>query len=355
MGSIIPRKKKDGTVSYTGLVRKRWAGGVHSESQTSTDKKFIELWMARREEAFARPGYVESLQHAGVSLADVMGWYLEDFKGNQRFGRTKLDSVRFLQRYESFAAIDAVNVTPADLIEHARRRSGEGAAPSTINNDFVWLRGAFESARLGRGVPLDSSVVEDAIKLLRREGLVARSKSRQRRPTLEELSAMLDWFAGRDGRATIPMVDIVLFALFSGRRQDEIVSLRWEDLDRRRDGVLVREMKHPRERIDTFVQLTERAWAVIDRQPKAGECIFPYKGKSVSGAFTQVRKILEIKDLRFHDLRHECASWLFELGWDIPRVAAVTGHRSWGSLQRYTHLREYGKFDKYEGWRWLPV
>ena len=39
------------------------------------------------------------------------------------------------------------------------------------------------------------------------------------------------------------------------------------------------------------------------------------------------------------------------MGWTIPRVACVSGHRSWTSLKRYTHLRQVG--DKYKDWPWL--
>jgi len=30
---------------------------------------------------------------------------------------------------------------------------------------------------------------------------------------------------------------------------------------------------------------------------------------------------------------------LFEMDWDIPEVAAVSGHRDWGQLKRYTNLK----------------
>ncbi|MGV8254593.1 site-specific integrase, partial [Pseudomonas aeruginosa] len=51
-------------------------------------------------------------------------------------------------------------------------------------------------------------------------------------------------------------------------------------------------------------------------------------------------------------VEHEAISRLFELEWDIPKVASVSGHRDWNSLRRYTHLR--GSGDKYAGWEWLP-
>src|SRR5262249_14571275 len=78
--------------------------------------------------------------------------------------------------------------------------------------------------------------------------------------------------------------------------------------------------------------------------------IFPYSTDAISAAFTRACKILGIEDLRFHDLRHEGISRLFEMGRTIPQVAAVSGHRSWTSLKRYTHIRQ--SKDKYDNWKW---
>ncbi|WP_320409374.1 MULTISPECIES: tyrosine-type recombinase/integrase [unclassified Aureimonas] len=60
--------------------------------------------------------------------------------------------------------------------------------------------------------------------------------------------------------------------------------------------------------------------------------------------------MLGVEDLRFHDLRHEGVSRLFEIGLNIPQVSVVSGHRSWISLKRYSHIQTAG--DKYEGWKW---
>lgn len=38
---------------------------------------------------------------------------------------------------------------------------------------------------------------------------------------------------------------------------------------------------------------------------------------------------------------------------DEAQVASVSGHRSWQSLKRYTHMDEVG--DKWAGWPWLDV
>ena len=51
-------------------------------------------------------------------------------------------------------------------------------------------------------------------------------------------------------------------------------------------------------------------------------------------------KKLNIEDLHFHDLRHDGISRMFVPGgYSIPEVAAVSGHKSWKNLQRYTQIR----------------
>jgi len=66
---------------------------------------------------------------------------------------------------------------------------------------------------------------------------------------------------------------------------------------------------------------------------------FPHNHKSVGAAFRRARNALGADDLRFHDLRHEATSRLFEAGLPIERVALVTGHKDWKMLKRYTNLK----------------
>jgi hypothetical protein len=96
----------------------------------------------------------------------------------------------------------------------------------------------------------------------------------------------------------------------------------------------------------TFGAIFHReALQIILSMPKRLEEIFPYSGETIGTNFTRACQFLEIIDLHLHDLRHDGVSRLFEIGRNIPQVAAVSGHRSWSSLKRYTHLRQTG--DKY--------
>jgi integrase len=67
--------------------------------------------------------------------------------------------------------------------------------------------------------------------------------------------------------------------------------------------------------------------------------IFKVKAGSVSQAFKRSCAKLKIEDLRFHDLRHEATTRLFELGLNVIEVGSITGHRDLKMLNRYTHLK----------------
>jgi integrase len=153
--------------------------------------------------------------------------------------------------------------------------------------------------------------------------------------------------------SSIPMHRIIAFAIFSTRRQEEIIRIAWKDLDKEGRRVLVRDMKNPGQNIgnDVWRDLQEEALAIVEAMPRVAEQIFPYTTDAIGASFTRACKLLGIEDLHFHDLRHDGVSRLFELGFNIPRVASNSGHRSWTSLKRYTHLRQTG--DKYDGWKWL--
>jgi integrase len=219
------------------------------------------------------------------------------------------------------------------------------------------LASVFAVARPAWSYPLDKQAMDDALTVMRRLGAVRKSRSRDRRPTIAELDRIMAHYAEREKRRPdmVPMTRIIPFAILSTRRQEEITRIAWDDLDRKHSRTLVRDMKHPGEKIgnDIWCDLPAPALAIIDAMPRKVDRIFPYSTDAISASFTRTCAVLGIEDLRFHDLRHDGVSRLFEIGMNIPHAAAVSGHRSWQSLKRYTHIREGG--DKYAGWKWLEI
>jgi len=348
MGTIIPRKRKDGSIGYTALVRiKRGGKVVHSESETFDREQAAKIWMGRREAELAQPGALD--KGPDPRLADVIDQYNREKL--KQHGKTKTQVLNTIKADE-LAQLRCSQIGSPELVAFARRLEVQ---PQTRGNYMSHLAAIFTVARPAWGYPLSAQAMDDARVVLAKLGLTARSNSRERRPTLDELGQLMAHYEVMEHRRpdSLPMRRLILFAIFSTRRQEEICRVVAGDLDRQALQLVVRDMKNPGEKIgnDVRTKLTPEALKLIDTQPATTGRIWPYNAESVSTSFTRACKILQIEDLHFHDLRHEGISRLFEMGWTIPQVAQVSGHRTWQSLKRYEHMQQTG--DKYAGWPWL--
>jgi integrase len=358
MGAITARPRKGGGIGYTAQIRlKREGVVVYQESQTFDRKQTAQAWMKRRETELAQPGALERAKRKGELLTDIIDRYLEEYEVIRPLGKTKRATLKALGLTWLGQVTDR-DLTSQKLVEYAQWRMSEeggGVQAQTVGNDLSHLGAVLSVARPAWGYEIDPHAMTDARKVLRKLGMVSKSKERSRRPDKAELDSLLRHYAEMLKRkpSSINMLKVIGFAIFSTRRQEEICRIRWADLDERRRAVLVRDMKNPGQKIgnDVWCDLPEEAWEIIQSMPRGCDEIFPYNGDSVSASFTRACKFLEIDELHFHDLRHDGISRLFEMDWDIPRVAGVSGHRDWNSLRRYTHLR--GRGDPYRQWDWL--
>jgi integrase len=95
------------------------------------------------------------------------------------------------------------------------------------------------------------------------------------------------------------------------------------------------------------VPLSTRAVAAIQILPRTiSGRLFTAKPGSVRSAFliaVQKAKAFSLEgmlqNLRFHDLRHEGITRMFEKGLNPIEVGMISGHKTLSMLQRYTHLR----------------
>lgn len=354
MGTIVARKRKDGSTGYTAqIVRKQKGVIVHREAKTFDRKQAAQAWIKKRETELAAPGGLRKEGRAGVTLAEAIDRYIAE--SVREIGRTKAQVLRSIKGYD-IAGMPCGEIGSQDIVAFAGELS-EGRQPQTVGNYLSHLASVFAIAKPAWGYDLSQAAMKDAHVVLRRLGASAKSSKRERRPSLDELDKLMQHFLDRSARApsSVPMHRVMAFAIFSTRRMEEITRITWADLDETNARVTVRDMKHPGQKVgnDVRVDLVPEAMSIVLAMPRADERIFPFTTDAIGAAFTRACQFLAIEDLHFHDLRHEGVSRLFEMGWTIPKVAAVSGHRSWQSLQRYSHLRESG--DKFAGWKWLPI
>ncbi|OHV24967.1 site-specific integrase [Rhizobium sp. RMa-01] len=360
MGTIVPRPRKNGTIGYLAKISIMRDGAVHRENKTFDREKAAAAWIVKREEELNQPGAIERANVIHVTLGDGIDKYVSS--SLKEIGRSKAQVLNSIKTYP-IAQKAADKIESQDIVGLGEDLLKTGIKPQTVGNYISHLAAVFAIARPAWKIPLDYQAIEDATAVMKRLGYIKKSDERSRRPTLEEMDAIMTHFEDREKRVPdmAPMTYIVPFAVFSTRRQDEISRIRWDDFDEGGKRVLVRDMKNPGEKKgnDVWCDLPQPAIDIIKAMPRVREEIFPYNAASISASFTKACTLLGINTdetpdeecLRFHDLRHDGVSRLFEMGAGIPQAAAVSGHRSWSSLKRYSHIRQSG--DKYAGWKWL--
>jgi integrase len=357
MGTITTRHRDDGSPAYRAQIRLKVKGKVvHQETQTFDRRQAASAWIALRETELREPGALDRVRSAenDPPLRDVIDIYVKE--NEHAIGRTKSQVLRSIKTYD-IADKRCSKIASPDIVEFVKAIP---ASPATRQNYLSHLGAIFAIAKPAWGYALDRQAIKDAFIVAKKLGIIKKGGERNRRPTIHELNKLMEHFVGVEGRRNgiLPMTKIIPFAIFSTRRQEEIVTIKWKDFDK--DRILVRDMKHPGDKNGNHVwcDLPPEAVAYINSMPKVDERIFPFSTDAVSAAFTRACYVTGInaKDmpdeerLHFHDLRHDGVSRLFEMGKTIPQAASVSGHRSWQNLKRYTHLRQTG--DKYAEWKW---
>jgi integrase len=281
-------------------------------------------------------------QHDTPPLAFFIKWYIDTYKDRSDWQRSKQAHLEQLMTFDITKEKPLELLTSTDFIEHISGRLNT-CKPVTAANDIIWMRVVIKSVLAHfPNLKIDLQQIENASTYLRQNKMIGKPSRRERRPTMDELKKLDEYFLVKDQGSIVNNRDIMWFATFSARRQSEITRLRWEDYSE--DGViLVRDLKHPTKKKgnNKWSRLTIKAQEIINRQPREGKYIFPFNHRTISGYFTRACKLLEIENLRFHDLRHEATSRFFEQGYSIVEVQQFTLHESWQELSRYTNLRPH--------------
>ncbi|WP_299918168.1 site-specific integrase [uncultured Roseobacter sp.] len=280
------------------------------------------------------------------TVADLIDVHITDLQEvGKPIRRSKRAVLEALKRDLGAKRINALD--RSSLITYGKMRAKQGAGPVTLSVDLSYLHTVMTHGAAVHGVSLDTECLRLARKALSRLGLVGRSRERDRRPSPDEIDALLKYFDTKTNMI-IPMGRVIRFAIATAMRLEEIFKISWDDVDFTKRIVVVKDRKDPRAKDgnDQKVPLLNLtgydAWHLLLEQKilTGGKGrVFPYHHKSAGTAFRRARQAAGIEDLRFHDLRHEATSRLFEAGLTIERVALVTGHKDWKMLRRYTHLK----------------
>ncbi len=257
------------------------------------------------------------------TMGDLLSRYAKEVTPGKRGAEPEKCRIDGLLR-DSLAAVKITNVTSKDLADWRDQRAKE-VAPATVNRDMTVLSHVFEIARKEWGIPIANPCRD--VRRLRPD------RPRDRRLVEDEEARLL---AAIDTGRNPWLKPVVLFALETAMRQGEILGLRWADVDIEKPWAKILEAKNGEGRV---VPLSTRAVGVLQSIKRGQSTVFPTSSEAIKKSWQRACARAGIEDLRFHDLRHEATSRLFERGLNPMQVATITGHKTLQMLKRYTHLR----------------
>ena len=321
MATIQKFTRSKGIV-YRVLIRK---AGTKPISKTFTSRKlaiqFAESINSNRE-FFEAYGYQNNVK---IKLSELIIEYLNlDYKGK--------DQVEHSRKLRVW--LNSLSNIPATEINANNIKKGLDALPSHLSNASINRHKAAIS-----GV-LTYACKRGYIKINPAKLVPSLPENNERTRFLSEAERTRLFKACRVSKWD-KLYLIVLLAITTGARKGELTKLRWNDIDFDRRTAYVSTTKNGQPKVLPLTDSVIKELQIFDT--KDSSLIFASKVKEeVAYCFTKTwKKALEdwdIKDFRFHDLRHSCASYLAQSGASLLEIADVLGHKQISVTKRYAHL-----------------
>lgn len=213
-----------------------------------------------------------------------------------------------------------------------------------IRNEDVerWERGLLERYSPNT-VRIRLRAVRTAFNWAVREGLITRCPSFHMPPAIDvgrtlsdtEVSALMDalpdWLKAP-----------VVFALHTGLRRGEMLSLTWERVQRPENGLWEAEIggvggPTTKTRRSRVIPIHPRAREAMG-PPRVRGLVFDLPESSIVHALADATRKAKLGRVRFHDLRHTWATRYMQATGDLFGLMRLGGWSSMGSVRVYQHL-----------------
>lgn len=250
------------------------------------------------------------------------------------------------------------------LIEKWRTtRINEGIKPVTVNRDIYILKGALSKAvewelisenPLEKLKPLKIDSSAKVRYLSKEEELRLKQALDVRDNELKAARARANEWRSERGYESYPdlsnaayanyLTPMILLSLHTGLRRGELLKLCWENIDLEHAVLTVGgdTAKSGKTRHIPLNKVSIQAlinWKTNDNRG------FVFKNSKTGTAYKEIKKawasllkLAEIKNFRWHDMRHHFASKLVMAGADLNTVRELLGHADIKMTLRYAHL-----------------
>lgn len=302
--------------------------GVPAVTKTFYTKHDAEVWSRSVESEHDRGAFVNRSEADRVTVGELMDRYIQEVTPQKRSAKNDKQRMLFLKK--SFGHFIVSQLQSKDIATFRDQRLAEGRQGATVVKEIGSLRHLLDVSIKDWGIPLVSNVA-----LLVRKPKQARG--RDRRLVAGEEGRLFD--ACQRSKSTL-LYPLVILALETAMRLGELLALEWKHIDLNKQTAYLPMTKNGEARV---VPLSRRAVETLRFIPRYIQSLRVFwvwaKADSFENVWRRAVARAGIEDLRFHDLRHEATSRLFEKGLNVMEVAGVTGHKTIQMLKRYTHLK----------------
>ncbi|EAT16735.1 site-specific integrase [Desulfuromonas acetoxidans] len=309
----------------------RWQAKIRRNNQaiskTFSRRSDAEAWARKTEAEIERGLFVQDLDAAQRitirEAADALT--LEYLLPRLSDGHREKNRLEALLERSGWENKTLAQLRSKDIYDYMRNREQAGASANTIRLDLALLSRLYKHSIQKYGL----EGLANPVKAVDRPSTASSARTRRLEEGEEEtlLKSAHDDFK-----------PAIAFALETAMRREEIATLTWQNINLEKRTAHLPKTKNGSART---VPLSTAAIGILKALPRQldGQ-VFALTKKRITDRMRTTVKRAGLKDLRFHDLRHEATSRFFERGTlDMMEISRITGHKTLSMLSRYTHLR----------------
>lgn len=337
MATIEKRKTKDNLTSYRVKVRLK---GYPVQTATFARLTDAKKWVQSTESAIREGRHFKSGASKKYTLKDLIERYFQEVLP-QKPKSQKDTTTQLLWWQEKLGSYLLADITTSLIIEYRNKllsepspRKANGRTTSTVNRYCSSLSHVFTIA-VKEWEWMQENPMFKITKLKEPRGRTRFLDENERKNLLKACKESQSHF----------LYILVTLALSTGARKMEIVGLKWQDVDLQRGLIFLHDTKNGEKRslplVGTAKELMQEHYK---NRNKNIDLVFPAKNLKnpidIRTPFETALKKADIKDFRWHDLRHSAASYLAMNGATLAEIAAILGHKTLNMVKRYSHLSD---------------
>jgi len=301
------------------------------KSLETSDKKLAQAIEAKIRTEIVEGKYYERLTGQCKTFKDMMDKFMKEYAPTVSLNTQEGYKYYLKNLSRFFGNPGLMSITPKIVAKYKLYRRDKGASPSTVNRELYMLSKAFNLAVKEWEWLKDNPV--SRVQKERENNEVDRWLTEDEERKL--LGNSPDWLR-----------EIIVFALNTGLRQDELLSLEWSRVNLLRKTILIQKTKNnkpntlPLNSLALNILMQKHEGKVISLK---NDLVFSSQSGTKIGkrnlirAFAQALEKAEINDFTFHCLRHTFATRLAQNGVDIYKIAKLLNHKDLKNTQRYSH------------------